>query len=93
MSRSIVRRSGGECPRIHGLPPDERRIAADEAARLRGAIATLPEEQRRALVLAAFFGRTAREIGMLEHVPLGTAKTRIRAAMLKLHSLLEVRDG
>jgi RNA polymerase sigma factor (sigma-70 family) len=74
-------------------PPDERQIAADEAARLRGAIATLPPEQRRALLLAAFFGRTAREIGELDDVPLGTVKTRIRTATLKLHTMLEVRDG
>jgi RNA polymerase sigma factor (sigma-70 family) len=74
-------------------PPEERRIAADDAVRLRDAIAELPDEQRRALVLAAFFDRTAREIGILEGAPLGTIKTRIRAAMLRLHSMLEVRDG
>jgi RNA polymerase sigma factor (sigma-70 family) len=74
-------------------PPDEHQIAADEAARLRVAIATLPAEQRRALVLAAFFGRTAREIGAIEDAPLGTIKTRIRTATLKLHAMLEVRDG
>jgi RNA polymerase sigma factor (sigma-70 family) len=73
--------------------PDERQIAADEAARLRGAIVTLPAEQRRALVLAAFFGRTAREIGAIEDAPLGTIKTRIRTAMLKLHTMLEVGDA
>lgn len=73
--------------------PDERQIAADEAAELRSAIVTLPAEQRRALVLAAFFGRTAREIGALEDAPLGTIKTRIRTATLKLHAILEVRDG
>jgi len=44
-------------------------------------------------VLAAFFGRTAREIGELDDVPLGTVKTRIRTATLKLHTMLEVRDG
>lgn len=76
-----------------GALPDERRVAADEAARLRAAIATLPADQRRALLLAAFFGRTAREIGALDDTPVGTVKTRIRAAMLKLHGLLEVRDG
>ncbi len=74
-------------------PPDERQIAADEAARLRDAIVTLPPEQRRALVLAAFLGRTAREIGTIEDAPLGTIKTRIRTAMLKLHTMLEVEDG
>ena len=39
--------------------------------------------------LAAYLGRTAKEIGELEGVPLGTAKTRIRAAMLKPRDLLE----
>jgi RNA polymerase sigma-70 factor (ECF subfamily) len=76
-----------------GAPPDERGIASDEATRLRAAIATLPDEQRRALLLAAFFGRTAREIGALDGTPIGTVKTRIRTAMLKLHGLLEVSDG
>jgi RNA polymerase sigma-70 factor (ECF subfamily) len=76
-----------------GAPPDERGIASDEASRLRAAIATLPDEQRRALLLAAFFGRTAREIGALDGTPIGTVKTRIRTAMLKLHGLLEVSDG
>jgi RNA polymerase sigma factor (sigma-70 family) len=57
---------------------------------LRHAIGSLPDEQRRALVLAAFFGRTAREVGELEGVPLGTAKTRIRTAMIRLRETLEV---
>ena len=72
--------------------PDERAIADDNAARLRDALTELPVEQRRALVLAAFYGRTGREISELEGVPLGTVKTRIRTAMLKLRSILEARD-
>lgn len=71
--------------------PDERAIVDDDISRLRRAIAGLPDDQRRALVLAAFYGRTAREISDSEDVPLGTAKTRIRAAMLKLRSALEVK--
>jgi RNA polymerase sigma-70 factor (ECF subfamily) len=59
---------------------------------LREAMATLPDEQRRAVVLAAYFGRTAHEIGELEGVPLGTAKTRIRTAMTRLREALEVTD-
>ena len=51
-------------------------------ARTRASCATrspsCPAEQRRALLLAALFGFTAREIGEIEHIPLGTAKTRIR---------------
>jgi RNA polymerase sigma factor (sigma-70 family) len=73
-------------------PADEMDLPPDERAQLRGAIAELPEEQRRALVLAAYMGRTAREISDLEDVPLGTVKTRIRTAMLKLRSQLEVTD-
>jgi RNA polymerase sigma-70 factor (ECF subfamily) len=53
----------------------------------------LPEEQRRAVLLAAFYGRTAREVGDIEGIPLGTAKTRIRTGMLKLRDALEVRNG
>jgi RNA polymerase sigma factor (sigma-70 family) len=52
---------------------------------LREELERLPAEQRRALLLAALFGFTAREIGEIEKIPLGTAKTRIRAAMLKLN--------
>jgi RNA polymerase sigma factor (sigma-70 family) len=64
----------------------------DERDRVRGAISELPHDQRRALVLAAYLGRSAREIGELEGVPLGTAKTRIRAAMLKLRDSLESKN-
>jgi RNA polymerase sigma factor (sigma-70 family) len=51
---------------------------------LRDELGRLPAEQRRALLLAALFGFTAREVGEIENIPLGTAKTRIRTAMLKL---------
>jgi RNA polymerase sigma-70 factor (ECF subfamily) len=72
--------------------PDDRAIAGENAARLREALESLPVEQRRALVLASFYGRTGREISELESVPLGTVKTRIRTAMLKLRSVLEARE-
>jgi RNA polymerase sigma-70 factor (ECF subfamily) len=74
------------------MGPEEWSIGIDESQRLRRAIALLPDEQRRALVLAAFYGRTSREISESEEIPIGTAKTRIRAAMLKLRSVLEVTD-
>lgn len=70
--------------------PEEQGAAALDASRLREALGRLPREQQRALVMAAFLGRTAREISELEKVPLGTAKTRIRTAMLKLRVMLEV---
>jgi len=61
---------------------------ADHAERLRAAIAVLPEAQRRALVLAGLCGRTAKEVSEAEGIPLGTAKTRIRGAMINLRRLL-----
>jgi RNA polymerase sigma factor (sigma-70 family) len=63
-----------------------------EREHLRRALATLPDEQRRALLLASYFGRTAAEVAELETVPLGTAKTRIRTAMRRLRDVLEVSD-
>jgi RNA polymerase sigma factor (sigma-70 family) len=71
---------------------DERVALMEDSARVRDALATLPDEQRRAIVLAGCFGRTASEISELDGVPLGTVKTRIRAAMMKLREELEVRD-
>jgi RNA polymerase sigma factor (sigma-70 family) len=78
-------------PLYGGEDPAERAAASQERERLLDAIAALSEQQRRALVLAAFGGRTAREISNIEGIPLGTAKTRIRSAMLRLRSELEVR--
>jgi RNA polymerase sigma factor (sigma-70 family) len=61
-----------------------------ERDRLHRALAALPDEQRRALVLAVYAGRTAREISELDGVPLGTVKTRIRTAMATLRETLGV---
>jgi RNA polymerase sigma-70 factor (ECF subfamily) len=72
--------------------PDEGAGVA-ERARVRDAVAALPADQRRALVLAMYAGRTALEISELDGVPLGTVKTRIRAAMTKLRATLGVEHG
>jgi RNA polymerase sigma-70 factor (ECF subfamily) len=74
--------------------PHEDRIEAQavDAELLREPLARLRQDQRRALVLAVFYGFTAREISELDGVPLGTVKTRIRSAMLKLRSQLRVSD-
>jgi RNA polymerase sigma factor (sigma-70 family) len=73
-------------------PADEVDLQPDERDQLRSAITELPDDQRRALVLAAYMGRTAREISDLDDVPLGTVKTRIRTAMIKLRDELEVGE-
>jgi RNA polymerase sigma factor (sigma-70 family) len=68
-------------------------VDVPERERLRAALAGLPDDQRRALVLAAYGGRTAREIAELDGLPLGTVKTRIRSAMAKLRTTLGVEHG
>jgi len=77
-------------------PPDAATIA-DDTARVQTAVRMLPEEQRRALLLAAFYGLSAREISETESIPLGTAKSRIRSSLMKVRSLLgedeRARDG
>lgn len=80
------------CERDTQADPDDPIIAAAELHRLRRAIRELPEDQKVALLQAAIYGRTAREISELHVVPLGTIKTRIRSAMMKLRSTLEVND-
>lgn len=68
--------------------PEHRALAEEGAIQLRTALASLPPEQARAVVLAAVHGLSAREIAELETIPVGTAKSRIRAAMAKLHTAL-----
>jgi RNA polymerase sigma-70 factor (ECF subfamily) len=74
-----------------GTAPDEA-YPPDERERLRSAIAELPAEQRRALFHVSYLGRTAKETAELEDIPLGTAKSRIRAAMLTLRASLEAKN-
>jgi RNA polymerase sigma-70 factor (ECF subfamily) len=56
--------------------------------RLYEAIATLGADQRRALEFAFIGGLTHVEVAEREGIPLGTAKTRIRSALLKLRDVL-----
>jgi len=68
--------------------PAEQATVRDEVRHVARALTRLPVEQRRAVLLAALGGRTAREIGEVEGIPVGTAKTRIRSGMMKLREAL-----
>ena len=72
-----------------GSDPGELAANAAELHRVSGALQRLPREQRRALVLASLYGRSAREVSELEGIPLGTAKTRIRTALQRVRSDLD----
>jgi len=74
-------------------PTWEAAIARRSAAQLRGALEELPSEQREAIELAYFGGRTYREIAVLTGVPLGTANGRLRLALAKLRDALSMTDA
>jgi RNA polymerase sigma-70 factor (ECF subfamily) len=73
--------------------PDERAVTRDLADRARRAMAQLPPEQRAAVELAYLGGKTSTEISDLEGIPIGTAKTRIRAGLLRLREAMEAEAG
>jgi RNA polymerase sigma-70 factor, ECF subfamily len=60
----------------------------EEALALRKALDALPPDQRTALELAYFEGLTQTEIAARLREPLGTIKTRIRTAMIRMRGVL-----
>jgi RNA polymerase sigma-70 factor (ECF subfamily) len=73
--------------------PAEIATRTVEVDRVVAALRRLPTEQRRAVVLASIHGRTAREISVLEGIPVGTAKTRLRDGLLKLRRDLMAKSS
>lgn len=69
--------------------PEELAELVDLSERARRAMSDLTPGQRAALELAYFGGKTSAEVAELEGIPLGTAKTRIRSALLKLRAALQ----
>jgi RNA polymerase sigma-70 factor (ECF subfamily) len=71
-----------------GRSPEDLGSGNHLAPELRAALNALPATQRRAVVLAALYGRTIDEISSTESIPQGTAKTRVRAGLRKLRAAL-----
>jgi RNA polymerase sigma-70 factor (ECF subfamily) len=64
--------------------PEDVTLTTDALVPIGAALADLPVDQRRAVLLAAMYGRTGAEIAEAEGIPLGTAKSRLRMGMAKL---------
>lgn len=73
---------------LEGFLRDEGDTSEHEAVAdrdvARRILAGLSRGERRLLLLAYYRGWTAREIAEAESIPLGTVKTRMRAALIKL---------
>ncbi|MBP2290280.1 sigma-70 family RNA polymerase sigma factor [Azospirillum rugosum] len=65
-------------------PPDHQVQAAQEASRLRAVIGDLPPEQAEVLRLAYYEDKVHSEISVEQGIPLGTVKTRLRLALVRL---------
>ena len=73
--------------------PDEALWQAHRRSVLRAAVDALPPGQREALSLAYFDELTQEQVAATLHLPLGTAKTRIRAALRRLGPLVVAAIG
>lgn len=89
--RGRALRAEGEMPVDVALDGtlDEAVFARLDGALVRSALGTLPPEQRAPIELGFFGGITHEEIARRTETPLGTVKTRIRAGLRKLRTVLE----
>ena len=69
--------------------PDEALERSADRSLVRAALRELPPAQREALVLAYWGGMTAEQIARREHIPLGTAKSRVRLGLQRMRAQLD----
>ena len=75
---------------VAGDSPERAALSGESTVELRGALRGAAHTNRaRAIVLAGIGGLSASEVASVEGIPLGTAKTRIRMAMMRLRVALD----
>jgi RNA polymerase sigma-70 factor (ECF subfamily) len=67
--------------------------AVEERDAATRALASLTDAERRLVARAYFRGHTAREIAEADGIPLGTVKTRLRTAMIKVRRANEGKEA
>lgn len=84
------RRNERDAATVRTVPDvDEMAIALVNAERVRAAVQALPPDQRTAIELAYFGGRTYREVAQVLGIPEGTAKSRLRLGLQRIATALE----
>lgn len=68
--------------------PHDRMLRKQRVARVQSALESIAPEQRKVIEVAYLEGRSQSEVAERLHLPLGTVKTRMRAGMRTLKSLL-----
>lgn len=88
------RRTQREASRAVSTPDvEEMALALVTAERVRTALDGLPDEQRRAIQLAYFGGKTYRQVAEVLGIPEGTAKSRLRLGLRRIADTLEAEEA
>jgi RNA polymerase sigma-70 factor (ECF subfamily) len=90
-SQRRARESVAEVPDVpdEAAGPDEEAESSWVAFRVHRALEALPEHERRVVELAYWSGLSQTEIAGFLNLPLGTVKTRVRTALIRLAAALE----
>ncbi len=72
--------------------PGELLLSAERDGRIRAALAALPADQAEVVRLSFFEERPHSQIAEELRLPLGTVKSRVRLAMMRLRALVEERQ-
>jgi RNA polymerase sigma-70 factor, ECF subfamily len=91
--QAALRRAHDELLAEFSSEMDGPTIDLDEAADVRQSLKKISPEQREAIVLAYFGGRTYREVASELSIPEGTAKTRLRDGLRKLREAMTERKA
>jgi len=94
--RSELRRACREDRHARLLPaesepgPGDDLVRTETASAVRAAVRRLPPDQRQVVELAYFGGLSYRDVARTIGIPEGTAKSRLRLALVKLEAMLDL---
>lgn len=92
IERDRLVETDGEVTAVADAAPDPLAAAetAELRARMEGALARLPDDQRRLLLLRHWYGLSANDIAHRENLPASTVRNRLRRACLRLRRTPEL---